>query len=92
IFERYLETLDYNRVFLTQSDVDTLSRWKDRLDDQLKEGETDAAYEIYNLVLKKRFERYQYALEVLDKPFDFSKDESMVLDRTELPWAANEQE
>ncbi|OOF31988.1 carboxy terminal-processing peptidase [Salinivibrio proteolyticus] len=92
IFERYLETLDYNRVFLTQSDVDALSRWKDRLDDQLKDGETDAAYEIYNLVLKKRFERYQYALEVLDKPFDFSKDESMVLDRTELPWAANEQE
>ncbi|MPS31591.1 MULTISPECIES: carboxy terminal-processing peptidase [unclassified Salinivibrio] len=92
IFDRYLETLDYNRVFLTQDDVERLSRWKTRLDDQLKEGETQAAYAIYNRVLKKRFERYQYALHVLDKPFDFSADESMVLDRTELPWAANEAE
>ncbi|OOE85978.1 C-terminal processing peptidase [Salinivibrio siamensis] len=92
IFDRYLETLDYNRVFLTQDDVERLSRWKTRLDDQLKEGETQAAYAIYNRVLKKRFERYQYALHVLDKPFDFSADESMVLDRTELPWAANEDE
>ncbi len=41
---------------------------------------------------KKRFERYQYALKVLDKPFDFSADESMVLDRTERPWAANQAE
>lgn len=92
IFKRYLETLDYNRVFLTQDDVDTLSRWEDRLDDQLKAGETEAAYAIYNRVLKKRFERYQYALKVLDKPFDFSTDESMVLDRTERPWAANQAE
>ncbi|KKA45752.1 carboxy terminal-processing peptidase [Salinivibrio sp. KP-1] len=92
IFDRYLETLDYNRVFLTQDDVERLSRWKTRLDDQLKEGETQAAYAIYNRVLKKRFERYQYALHVLDKRFDFSADESMVLDRTELPWAANEAE
>ncbi|WBA09855.1 carboxy terminal-processing peptidase [Salinivibrio kushneri] len=92
IFDRYLETLDYNRVFLTQDDVERLSRWKTRLDDQLKSGETEAAYAIYNRVLKKRFERYQYALKVLDKPFDFSADESMVLDRTELPWAADEAE
>ncbi|OOE53294.1 MULTISPECIES: carboxy terminal-processing peptidase [Salinivibrio] len=92
IFDRYLETLDYNRVFLTQGDVERLSRWKTRLDDQLKEGDTQAAYAIYNHVLKKRFERYQYALRVLDKPFDFSADESMVLDRTERPWAADEAE
>ncbi|WBA12890.1 carboxy terminal-processing peptidase [Salinivibrio kushneri] len=92
IFDRYLETLDYNRVFLTQGDVERLSRWKTRLDDQLKEGETQAAYAIYNHVLKKRFERYQYALRVLDKPFDFSADETMVLDRTERPWAADEAE
>ncbi|ODP97108.1 C-terminal processing peptidase [Salinivibrio sp. SS3] len=92
IFDRYLETLDYNRVFLTQGDVERLSRWKTRLDDQLKEGDTQAAYAIYNHVLKKRFERYQYALRVLDKPFDFSADESMVLDRTEQPWAADEAE
>ncbi|WBA19080.1 carboxy terminal-processing peptidase [Salinivibrio kushneri] len=92
IFDRYLETLDYNRVFLTQGDVERLSRWKTRLDDQLKEGDTQAAYAIYNHVLKKRFERYQYALRVLDKPFDFSADETMVLDRTERPWAADEAE
>ncbi|WP_434360673.1 carboxy terminal-processing peptidase [Parasalinivibrio latis] len=90
IFDRYLEMLDFNRSFLTQQDVNKLSAWKDQFDNQLVDGQTSAAYQIFDYVQRKRFDRYDYALEVLDQPFDFAKDESITLDRSEMPWAEDQ--
>lgn len=92
IFSRYIEMLDHNRYFLTQPELDALAKWQFVLDDQLKSGDTSAAFEIFNTVQQRRFNRYQYALTLLDKPFDFSVIETIELDRTEAPWAKNEAE
>ncbi|WP_120510843.1 carboxy terminal-processing peptidase [Photobacterium salinisoli] len=86
IFDRYLEMLDFNKSFLTQSDIRQFEQWKYQLDDQLKRGETTAAYDIFNTVLKRRFDRYQYALTLLDKPMSFNVNEDIVVDRSEMPW------
>ncbi len=90
IFDRYLEMLDFNRSFLTQQDVDKLSSWKDQFDNQLVDGQTSAAYQIFDYVQRKRFEQYDHALALLDQPFDFTKDESITLDRSEMPWAKDQ--
>lgn len=87
VFERYLETLDYNKLFFTQADVDSLAKWRTQIDDQLNKGDTSAAYDIFNLSLRKRFLRYQYALTLLEKEILFTDNEEMVIDRSELPWA-----
>ncbi|MDD1791663.1 carboxy terminal-processing peptidase [Enterovibrio makurazakiensis] len=87
VFDRYLETLDFNRLFLTQVEVDALSKWRNNIDEQLRSGDTSAAYDIFNTSLKKRFERYQYALSLLDSEITFDADENMLIDRSEEPWA-----
>ncbi|WP_325892770.1 carboxy terminal-processing peptidase [Grimontia sp. NTOU-MAR1] len=92
VFDRYLETLDFNRLFLTQEEVDALSKWRLTLDDQLRSGDTSAAYDIFNTSLRSRYNRYHYALELLDKEITFDADEEMVIDRSEQPWAKNETE
>ena len=92
IFERYIEMLDFNKSFLTASDIRAFDKWKNQFDDQLKRGESTAAYDIFNTLLKRRFDRYQYALTLLDREITFEVDEDIVLDRSELDWAKDRNE
>lgn len=92
VFNRYLQSIDFNRQFFTQKEIDDLSKWRTKIDDQLRSGETTAAYDIFNLSLKKRFERYQYALSLLDTEITFTTDEAILLDRSVLPWVTNQAE
>ncbi|MBW8190272.1 carboxy terminal-processing peptidase [Neiella marina] len=87
IFERFFDTLDYNRQVFIQSDIEKFSAYRTQFDDYLKRGRLDVPYEIYQLNLQRRFERLNYALSLLDKDFDFTKDESILYDRHDLPWS-----
>jgi carboxyl-terminal processing protease len=92
MFERYLELLDYNRNIFTQKDIDGFTHWSTQLDDQLKAGNNQIAFDVYNDSMKKRYERFEYALSLLDKEMTFDSNESIELDRSKAKWAKNEQE
>lgn len=92
MFDRYLEMLDYNRNIFTQADIGTFSDWSLQLDEQLKVGNNQIAFDVYNLALIKRFERYEYALKLLDQEISFDVDESIELDRSEAMWAKDKDE
>lgn len=86
IFDRYIGMLDYNRNVFTQSDIDQLDKLALGIDDQLKSGENQIAFDAYNLSMKRRYERFQYALSLLDKEMTFDTDETIELDRSESAW------
>ncbi|MDA0147519.1 carboxy terminal-processing peptidase [Vibrio sp. LaRot3] len=86
IFERYVELLDYNRNIFTQADIDGFSKWATQIDDQLKSGDNQIAFDIYNESMKRRYQRFQYALSLLDTEMTFDTDESIELDRSEAAW------
>ncbi|GAA5644772.1 carboxy terminal-processing peptidase [Vibrio proteolyticus] len=92
IFERYLELLDYNRNIFTQADIDSFKAWSVQLDDQLKAGNNQIAFEVYNLSMQKRYDRFKYALSLLDKEMTFDTDESIELDRSKAAWPKDEAE
>lgn len=92
IFDRYLNMLDYNRNLFTQAEVDGFEKWRTQLDDALKSGDNTIAFELYNQSMRKRFERFDYALQLLDKEIKFDKDESIELDRSEAAWPKDEAE
>ncbi len=92
IFARYLEMLDYNRNIFTQSDIDKFDAWSTQLDDQLKAGNNQIAFDVYNLSMQKRYDRFVYALSLLDKEMKFDVDESITLDRSEAAWPKDEAE
>ncbi|KAI3479013.1 hypothetical protein L1887_58975 [Cichorium endivia] len=52
----------------------------------------DLFYDLYNLSQKRRFERYQYALKVLERPMDFTGTDTFNLDRSKAPWPKDEAE
>ncbi|MGL4827620.1 MAG: carboxy terminal-processing peptidase [Vibrionaceae bacterium] len=90
IFDRYINILDYNKLFFTKNDIAALSKYRSVLDDQLRAGDTAAAYAIFSQSMRKRFLRYQYALSLLDNEISFTEDEYIILDRSKLDWAVNE--
>ncbi len=78
--------LDYNRNIFTQADIDSFKDWSVSLDDQLKAGNNKIAFDVYNLSMQKRFDRFAYALTLLDKEIKFNTDEFIELDRSEAAW------
>ncbi|MGL4860303.1 MAG: carboxy terminal-processing peptidase [Enterobacteriaceae bacterium] len=92
IFNRYLSMLDYSHNVLMQSDIDRFHKEKRELGQELSSGQLKTAYDLYNLSQKRRFERYEYALSLLDKPMQFNGNDSIELDRSKEPWHKSEQE
>ncbi|MEW5289127.1 MULTISPECIES: carboxy terminal-processing peptidase [Erwinia] len=86
IFARYLNLLDYNHNVLLASDVDQYAGKKTTLGDELKSGKLDVFYDLYNLAQQRRFERYQYALTVLNRPMSFTGNDTIDIDRSKSPW------
>ncbi|RAJ98946.1 carboxy terminal-processing peptidase [Aliidiomarina maris] len=94
IFDRYFQQLDYNRMFMLQSDVDEFTQYNQQFHTFLLEGKLDVAYAIYQRSLERRYQRYAHALALLDDAeFDFEVEgERFYYDRSEEDWATSEQE
>jgi len=92
ILERYLESLDPNKSFFTQQDIDRFSVYEERLDDALRMARLDPAFGIFKVYLKRIDERIAFALKRLKEPFDFQISEDYRFDRSEAAWAGNQAE
>ncbi|ACF14723.1 carboxyl-terminal protease [Chloroherpeton thalassium ATCC 35110] len=92
IFERYLKTLDYNKTYFLESDVRAFATHRLALDDDLRAGRLDAAYEIFNVYKDRVRQRIKWAQARIDERFDFTLDERYEYKREDMKWAATETE
>lgn len=90
ILARYLEALDSNRSYFLRSDIEAFSEYETRLDDYLRAGRLEPAFDIFEVFAQRLDERVHHALRLLNTRFDFTVKESYVFDRSDKPWAANE--
>jgi carboxyl-terminal processing protease len=87
IFRRYLDTLDPQKLYFTQADIDGFGKYRTSLDDAIKDQDLSPAYAIFNLYIQRVDQRTAYARSLLAKPFDFSAKESWAWDREKAAWA-----
>lgn len=93
IFDRYLKSLDFSRNTFLQSEVDEMRvKFANQLDEAFNEGNLDIAFEMYELMMKRRYERYQYALSLLDKEPNLTGNDQIEIDREKADWAKNQAE
>ena len=92
IFDRYFKMLDGSKAIFIQSDVDSFRNRQELLGQELFDGNLKTAYDIYNLAMHKRYERYKYALKVLQSPMDFSTDDEIDFNREDISWPTTEKE
>lgn len=91
-FERYLETLDSGKVYLTRKDVAQFDKYRSTLDDALEDGDVSPAYDIYRVLREKVLQRIDKIDRMLATKPDFTVEESFDFDRSNADWAASEAE
>ncbi|MEO0471662.1 MAG: tail-specific protease, partial [Bacteroidota bacterium] len=91
VYGQYLKRLDFNKRFFTVRDIQNLSKYEFRLDDEIEQQ----SYEMFDLsmnIFEQRVKEAEtYMEEILTEPFDFDKDEVMKLDPEKMEYADDEQ-
>ncbi|MDP5031091.1 carboxy terminal-processing peptidase [Paraglaciecola sp.] len=93
IFNRYLRSIDFNRNVFTEADIKKFEKYSTQFDDAIEVGDLSIAYEMYQLNMEKREKRFEYALTLLDKEFDYEvANDAFLFDREDAPWPKDEAE
>ena len=86
-FDLYLKQLDYQKRFLLQSDVDTLSILAPAIDNNLLKGNIVLPDIGYEALATRIAEVEKITLELLAKGFDYNREESYETDSDKLKYA-----
>jgi len=90
VFTDFIDALDPYKRFFVQSDIEEFSKYKTFIDDQIKSEDLT----FYNVV-KERFdqrvlESQNYYREILQKPFDFTKEDDFDVDYDKKEYSLNQ--
>lgn len=89
IFDRYLEALDPNRSYFTAKDILRFAEYRDQLDNALLQARLTPAFDMFRVYRQRVEERIAFALDLLERDFDFTIDEAYQFDRTKADWPAD---
>jgi carboxyl-terminal processing protease len=92
IFDRYFKSLDGEKVFFVQADLDQFAAQRTKLDDAIVSENLTVPFAIYNVYQQRFAERIAYARELLKTKFDFTQDENYTLDREKADWPKTDAE
>lgn len=87
VYKDYIEALDPSKRFFLQSDIAEFAKYETQLDDQIKNKDLSFFELTYNRLMKRIAESKRFYKEILDKPFDYSIQESFNTDYDKLPYA-----
>ena len=92
LLKTYIETLDYNKLFFTQGDIDDFEKqYGTELDDDIWLGDLKPAYTIYDLYVKRVEARVaKIKALVKNEKFDFTGQGSIEVSRQKSPWPKDE--
>lgn len=91
-FDEYLKRIDYGKQFLLKADIDKLAKHKNKIDDQLENGDFKLLYEVEEMIKKRITEVDKLRVEIFKKPFDFDIKESLEVDVKKRDFPKNEKE
>lgn len=93
IYDNYLKTIDNQKLYFLQSDIDKFNKYRQELDDDLYQGNLGPAYEIFNCFKARMGQRTSYIMKLLSGgEFDYNSNESFEADREKSPYAKSDQE
>ena len=90
IFKRYLNAIDPDKNIFLQSDIKSLKKFETTIDDEMNGASIQFIPAINTLYASRIHEVSAIYKEILAKPFDYSVDESIVLNSEKLDFASTE--
>lgn len=92
VFDNMLESIDGGHNYFTKSDIDEFEKYRFVLDDALLSGDLEIPFMVFNRYRKIYKERFDYVMEVLDQPFNFTTNETYSVDEDDKAWASSSAE
>jgi len=92
IFDNFLDKLDNERRFFTQQDMKKLEKYRSQLDDQIKRGSYEFMDTAWNMMTRRMNQAEVIYLDLLQKPFNFSQQESWNYDSEHPKYAKDDKE
>jgi carboxyl-terminal processing protease len=90
VLKRFENDLDADKSIFLQVDIDSFKRFDNRIDDEIHGAKLESFYAINDSYTRRLNQSSQYFTEILSKPFDFSKQEDIILDGDKLHYPATE--
>ena len=92
VFQLYMQSLDYNKIYFTQEQYTILKTYTHKIDDELQQQSMNFfALSIELLQKQIDFVSSLYS-NILSKPFNYEKSESIVIDPEQRTFVANNSE
>lgn len=90
-FQRYLDNLDSQRLYLLESDITPYRHLEAQMADLLFDGDIDDAFALHERAKERHEARLNWLLERIDEGLDyqFDSDERLEIDREEANWATD---
>ncbi|MDG1081471.1 MAG: carboxy terminal-processing peptidase [Porticoccaceae bacterium] len=90
----YIEMLDPLKSYFLQSDIEEFNQWSTKLDDLARRGDVAPGFVMFNRLRDRLLEQLQANIALLesDYEFDYSVDETLVLDPEERQWMLTDSE
>jgi carboxyl-terminal processing protease len=90
VFDKTLENLDYEKKFFLQSDVDALTTYRNKIDDEIKDNSLEFFDKVNSTFTERVKGAEKYYKEILQKPFSFNGNEEVELDSKKISFAKDE--
>lgn len=92
VFKKYIDDMDPDKSIFLQKDIDGFKKYETQIDDEIHGAPLQSFYAMSSVYASRLNEVSKMYKDFLAKPFDFSKDENIVLDGDKRTYPATEQE
>src|ERR1700712_1036435 len=92
VYKKYLESVDPMKNILLQSDADVLKKYENTIDDEILGAPVQFVPAVSEVIKKRMVETEKIYKDLLSQPFDFTKEENVILDPEKLSFPKNEAE
>ncbi len=92
VYIKFIDGLDPLKRYFLASDLNEFSVYETQIDDQIKAKDLTFFDAVYTRFLQRSQEVQGYYSEILDKPFDYTIEETINVDYDNLPWATSKSE
>lgn len=92
MFHGFIKQLDPRKLYFTQADINKFKNLETQLDDQIKKGDLSFSKDIFELYQTRVNQRVALAKKLIGHKFDYTKNDSLVIDAATRSWAASEKE
>ena len=92
VFEDFINVVDPTKRYFLEEDIAEFEKYKFQIDDQIKNSDISFFNLVYGKLMKRMEEAKEIYKEVLEKPFDYSKDEVIDINYDDQAFVASKSE